>query len=52
MAKNLMIIESPNKIKTITKYLQDENFKLLATYGHLRDLSKFGMGFNKNLDPI
>lgn len=50
--KNLMIIESPNKIKTISKYLHDDSVEILATYGHLRDLSKFGMGFTKNLDPI
>ncbi|WP_391591672.1 DNA topoisomerase I [[Mycoplasma] cavipharyngis] len=51
MSKKLMIIESPNKIKTIAHYLKDQDFELLATYGHLRDLSKFGMGFSKDLEP-
>ncbi|MDQ0513944.1 DNA topoisomerase-1 [Mycoplasmoides fastidiosum] len=51
MSKNLMIIESPNKIKTISHYLKNQDMELLATYGHLRDLNKFGMGFNRDLDP-
>ena len=39
---NLVIVESPAKAKTINKYLGD-NYKVLASYGHIRDLpSKSG----------
>lgn len=37
MSKNLIVVESPAKARTITKYL-GKNFKALASYGHVRDL--------------
>ncbi|MBR4485772.1 hypothetical protein IKS57_00095 [bacterium] len=48
---NLMIIESPNKVKTISRFLP-EDFKIISTVGHIRDLSAYGLGFNQEtLDP-
>ena len=46
MAKNLVIVESPAKTKSIGKYLGNE-FKVVSSKGHIRDLStsgKFGLG--------
>ena len=37
MAKNLLIVESPAKATTINRYL-GEDFEVLASYGHIRDL--------------
>lgn len=47
MKKDLLIIESPNKIKTLSKYLGND-FDIIATVGHIRDLSKYGLGFDIN----
>ena len=41
--KNLVIVESPAKAKTIEKYL-GKNYKVKASMGHLRDLPKSSMG--------
>ena len=55
MSKNLVLVESPAKGKTIEKYLGTD-FKVLATYGHVRDLvSKTGavipdQGFEMNYE--
>jgi DNA topoisomerase I len=55
MSKNLVLVESPAKGKTIEKYL-GADFKVLATYGHVRDLiSKTGavtpdQGFSMNYE--
>ena len=52
MAKNLVIVESPTKAKSITKML-GSNYKVRATYGHLRDLpkSKLGVDIKDNFEP-
>ena len=36
--ENLLIVESPSKAKTLTKYL-GKDFNVIASYGHIRDLS-------------
>ncbi len=43
MAKNLVIVESPAKAKTIEKYM-GKDFKVLASMGHVRDLPKSDFG--------
>ena len=45
MAKNLVIVESPAKAKTIQKYL-GKDFEVKSSFGHIRDLPKKGMGIN------
>lgn len=52
MAKNLLIVESPAKAKTIEKIL-GKDFQVKSCYGHIRDLQKAGMGINmeKNYAP-
>ena len=39
MQKNLVIVESPAKAKTIEKFLGND-YKVLSSYGHIRDLKK------------
>ena len=43
--KNLVIVESPSKAKTIEKYL-GSNYKVMASLGHIRDLPKSKMGID------
>jgi len=52
MAKNLIIVESPTKAKTISKFL-DRSYKIESSYGHVRDLPKSQMGVDiaKNFEP-
>jgi DNA topoisomerase-1 len=52
MGKNLLIVESPAKAKTIEKILGDD-FEVRSCYGHIRDLEKDDMGIdiNNNYQP-
>jgi DNA topoisomerase-1 len=45
MSKNLVIVESPAKAKTIQKYL-GKDFEVKSSFGHIRDLPKKGMGID------
>ena len=52
MQKNLVIVESPAKAKTIEKFL-GEDYKVLSSYGHIRDLKKkdFSIDVEKGFEP-
>ena len=52
MQKNLVIVESPAKAKTIEKFL-GEDYKVLSSYGHIRDLKKkdFSINVEKGFEP-
>ena len=52
MAKNLIIVESPAKSKTIKKFL-GSNYTVVASNGHVRDLPKSQMGvdFDNDFEP-
>ena len=60
MTKNLVIVESPSKSKTIEKYL-GKDYKVVSSKGHIRDLAtsgKLGLGvdiengFKPNYVPL
>ncbi|MEK7562049.1 MAG: type I DNA topoisomerase [Patescibacteria group bacterium] len=52
MPKNLVIVESPAKAKTIAKYLS-KDFKVMSSFGHIRDLPKKDIGVDlKSFEPI
>ncbi|MEG1684357.1 MAG: type I DNA topoisomerase [Bacteroides sp.] len=52
MQKNLVIVESPAKAKTIEKFL-GKDYKVLSSYGHIRDLKKkkFSIDIENNFEP-
>ena len=56
VSKNLVIVESPAKARTIERYLGDD-YRVLASYGHVRDLpenpgkGKFGVDVDHGFLP-
>ena len=52
MSKNLVIVESPAKAKTIEKFL-GKDFQVMSSFGHIRDLAEKGLGidFENNYQP-
>ena len=52
MSKNLLIVESPSKARTIKKYL-GKDFQVLASVGHIKDLpeKELGIDINKDFKP-
>ena len=53
MVKNLVIVESPAKAKTIEKFLGPD-FKVMSSYGHIRDLKSksFSIDVDHDFSPI
>ena len=45
MSKNLVIVESPAKAKTIEKFLGND-YQVMSSFGHIRDLAEKGIGIN------
>ncbi len=53
MSKNLVIVESPAKAKTIEKFLGSD-YQVMSSFGHIRDLAEKGIGidFEHNYKPL
>ena len=50
--KNLVIVESPAKAKTIEKYLGND-YKVMSSYGHIRDLKNRELSIDEQtMDPV
>jgi DNA topoisomerase-1 len=47
MPKSIVIVESPAKAKTLEKFL-GKDFKVMASYGHVRDLPRKGLGVDRD----
>lgn len=50
MAKYLVIVESPAKVKTIKKFL-GSSYEVVASQGHVRDMPKSQLGFDEDYNP-
>ena len=52
MAKSLIVVESPTKVKTIKKFL-GSGFDVVASMGHIKDLPKstLGIDLEKDFEP-
>ena len=53
MAKNVVIVESPAKSRTLARFL-GKDFDILSTVGHIVDLpkSKLGVDVDNNFEPV
>src|SRR3989338_11386272 len=53
MSKKLVIVESPTKAKTITKFLKGGDYFIESSFGHIRDLpkSKLGVDVEHDFEP-
>jgi len=53
MSKNLVIVESPAKAKTIEKFLGGD-YTVMSSFGHIRDLSEhdFGVDVKHGFKPV
>lgn len=53
MSKNLVVVESPAKAKTIEKFLGPD-YQVMSSFGHIRDLAEKGIGidFENNYKPL
>ncbi len=51
--KTLIIVESPSKAKTISSFILQKNYKIIASMGHVRNLPKSTLGIDveKNFTP-